>query len=223
MHVCVTIAFIVACLVSFRALFSQNERPKSNRPSARPAVPRKQPEGAGGSKPSAGYQSGGSTIVGQNSSNASRGTLNNMFQKSRFKVFQDSILDTCRTLEGLDDDDAMIEMDPLAMVDHERADVAYELGHIGGFQNMGQGTAQTIPIRSSHDSLENLNHEAAAECDSQGVSALDEEEQEFNAKNDVPRRRDTVLSHASQLSLDSLYMSRGDHSQRPSVDTHRGR
>lgn len=219
----VTLAFIVACLVSFRALFSQNERTKSNRPSVRPTPPRKQSEGAGGSKPSAGYRSGGSTIVGQGSSNASRGTLNNMFQKSRFRVFQDSILDTCRTLEGLDDDDAMVDMDPLATVDHERADVAYEPGRIGGFQNMVQGTAQTIPIRSSHDSLENFNHEVAAECDSQGVSAVDEEEQEFNAKNDAPRRRDTVLSHASQLSLDSLYMSRGDHSRRPSVDTHHRR
>lgn len=229
MHV---IAFIVACLVSFRALFSQNERLKPNKPAARPAAPERQSEkqskdfegGGSGSKPSAGgYHSGGSTAVGQGSSNASRGALNNIFQKNRFRVFQDSLLDTCRTLEGLDDD-ALVEMDPLATVDHERMDVALERGQIGGFQNMAHGPGQTIPVRSSHDSLENLNHEGAeraGECDSQGVSALGEEEPEFNAtKNDVPRRRDTVLSHASQLSLDSLYMSRGD---RPSVDTQRGR
>lgn len=241
------IAFIVACLVSFRALFSQNERARSKKPSVRPVAPRQLEAGGSGSKPSAGYQSGGSTVVGQNSSNASHGTLPKSGSRlfgaakgnSRFKIFQDSILDTCRTLEGLDvgDEDEYIDMDPLATVDHDRVGVTFELGHIGGFQNMAEGTGQTVPIRSSHDSLENLNQEAA-ERDSQGVSVLDPEEEvereeaekerqrererevEFNANNDGPRRRDTVLSHASQLSLDSLYMSRGDHSQRPSIDTH---
>lgn len=215
-------AFIVACLVSFRALFSQNERPSQT--GGRRAR-RKQPPGSG-SGPTPQYQSGGSTTIVGSSGNASRGTLNNVLQKSRFKLFQDSVLDTCRTLEGLgDDDESMIEMDPLATVDHTRPDVGAELGTIGGFQNMGEGTGQTVPIRSSHDSLENLNQDAA-ERDSQGVSVLDEEDYDRDAgfgKRDVPRRRDTVLSHTSQLSVDSLYMGRSDdRSERPSASMHGG-
>lgn len=208
----------MACLVSFRALFSQNERP----PKSKAQRARQYQQPGTGSKP-VNQSDGSTTIVGQgSSSNASRGTLNNVFRpKSRFKVFQDSILDTCRTLEGLDDDDAMVEMDPLATIDHTRPDITAELGNIGGFQNMVEGTGQTIPIRSSHDSLENLTHEQdAAERDSQGVSAMEENNDVDAEMGEVPRRRDTVSSNASQLSLDSLYMSRGDHSQRPSTDVH---
>lgn len=157
--------------------------------------------------------------MGNSSNNGSRGTLKDAFQKSRFRIFQDSILDTCRTLEGLDDDNETIDMDPLATIDHTRPEVNLELGQIGSFQNMEQGTGQTIPIRTSHDSLENLNHHGA-EHDSQGVSVMEEEE-EFNAGNDASRRRDTIRSHASQLSLDSLLLNRGGDSGRPSVDTYR--
>lgn len=173
------------------------------------------------------------------SGNASRGNLalhnrrsDKNIKKSRFRMFQDSILDTCRTLEwGDDDDEFMLEMDPLATVDHTRPDLEQALpGTIGGFQNMGEGTGQTIPVRSSHDSLENLNQEAApaGERDSQGVSALDEEEEERErekafGKRELPRRRDTVLSRGSQLSVDSLYMNQDDRPQRTSDSIHSGR
>lgn len=210
-------AFIVACLVSFRALFSQNTPP--SHPGAKRARP-KQP----GSGPTPEGHSGGSTTLVGSGGNASRGTLNlNKFQKSRFRVFQDSILDTCRTLERLDDDEYMIEMDPLATVDHTRPDIEAQLGRIGGFQNMEEGTGPTIPIRSSRDSLENLNQDTG-ERDSQGVSVLEEEghDAEFG-KRELPRRQDTVLSRGSQLSLDSLYINQDDRPGRDSASIRDGR
>lgn len=94
-------------------------------------------------KPARPYPSAdGSTTVLGSSGNGSRGN-SGFFQKKRFREFQDSILDTCRTLEGLDgdDDDSGYGRSPGAVELYRRSlpDVAAEQGHIGGLRDVVTG------------------------------------------------------------------------------------
>lgn len=81
----------MACLVSFRSLFVHHEQPSA---AARRAAEAQRPR-------SRYYPNRNSGRTPQQSGDGSRG--------SRFKQFQDSLLDTCRTLEGVfDDDDTLV-------------------------------------------------------------------------------------------------------------------
>lgn len=195
----------MACLVSFRALFAHE------RQSTTAAIRAPGQQHPGRYPP---YPSGGSTtIVGQGSGNASQGNLG-LFRKSRFKAFQDSILDTCRTLEGVEDNRSTFEMDFFAA---HQPDVVTEQGAIGGLRDMaGEDRDMDLTRDKHHRDVErdvDRHIERDVERDSQGVSILDDAADVADVADvaDWPRRRDTMLT--SQLSLDSLYMSRSSETE----------
>lgn len=231
-------AYLVACLVSFRALFTQHEGQSAaavlrRRRRGRPGQP--QP-GQGqrtpgqyypGSGPTPGHSGGSTTIVGQGSGNdGSRGSSGMFFRKARLKQFQDSILDTCRTLEGLGDDDddderTPVEMERLDSYLRQQPDVVAEQGNIGGLRDIvggrgGVGGGVEGQVRGFDDYSPREERLSDVERDSQGVSVLDET-LDSSAADRLPRRRDTVST--SQLSLDSLYMRRSSESARHLSET----
>ncbi|POS74560.1 hypothetical protein DHEL01_v207052 [Diaporthe helianthi] len=93
-------AFIVACLVSFRSLFVHREK-ATGAAARRAAAVQRRPSNYNP------YPSSGRTPQG--SGDGSRQNLGRL--RGRIKLFQDSVLDTCRTLEGiLDDGTTLVEM-----------------------------------------------------------------------------------------------------------------
>lgn len=161
--------------------------------------------------------------MGQGSGNdGSRGSSGLFFRKARLKGFQDSILDTCRTLEGLGDDDdderTPVEMERLeSYYRPQQPDVVAEQGHIGGLRDITGGRAAAAGegggggvFDDDYSPREVDEHQSDVELDSQGVSVLDEVPDSPEA---LPPRPDTVVS-MSQLSLDSLYMGRSSESVR---------
>ncbi|KAJ4423882.1 hypothetical protein N0V82_001466 [Gnomoniopsis sp. IMI 355080] len=106
-HIELCISVIVACLVSFRSLFihSRTQQSSSARRRAEALRPRS------GHSP---YPPGGNSSerTPRQSGNASRV---NLALRRQFKVWGDSVLDTCRTLEGMD-----FDHDGATLVDEER-------------------------------------------------------------------------------------------------------
>lgn len=169
-------AFIVACLVSFRSLFVHREQ--SSGAAKRAAAVQRRPSNYNP------YPSGSSRTP-QGSGNGSRGNLGRI--RGRIKLFQDSVLDTCRTLEGvLDDGTTLVEVSQRSQLGPVAEDEA--------------GAAEAQVRHPSPDEyeiqMEQLGREgevAAAGAPASGIVAAE----------DVPRRWGTVST--ARLSLDSLY------------------
>lgn len=95
----------MACIVSFRSLFAQRDQQSQRREIARRRRSVYNPYRGGSSSERTPWQSG----------NGSRGNLPAGIRK-RFMVFQDNVLDTCATLEGVtlnDEQDTIVEMPDL--------------------------------------------------------------------------------------------------------------
>lgn len=167
-------AFIVACLVSFRSLFVHREQ--SSGAARRAAAVQRRPSNYNP------YPSGSSRTP-QGSGNGSRGNLGRL--RGRIKLFQDSVLDTCRTLEGVLDDDGttLVEMSQRSQLGPVAED---EAGAVEAQQHRHPSPDEY----EVHMEQEGGRGEVAAVG---GPSPADE----------VPRRWGTVST--ARLSLDSLY------------------
>lgn len=139
---------------------------------------------------------GGSGTL-QGSGNGSRGNLAGF--RGRFKLFQDSVLDTCRTLEGVFDDEVtLVEMPELT----GRSQLGAISEHEGGI--VDEHGHDPDPVRD-HDDLEQ-NVEGETSHVAASVSPVSPVEQRGS-------------SGSASLSLDSLYIQetmpssqRGDRS-----------
>ncbi|ROV90351.1 hypothetical protein VMCG_09713 [Cytospora schulzeri] len=124
-HVELCTAFIVACLVSFRSLFVHREQQSSAAQRAaavrwrRSNNYRPYPAGVGGS----------GTLQG--SGDGSQRNLAGF--RGRVKLLEDSVLETCRTLEGVfDDEDTLVELtgrSHLGAVSEHEGEIVEEPGH----------------------------------------------------------------------------------------------
>lgn len=159
----------MACIVSFRSLFAQRDQQSQRREIARRRRSAYNPYRGGSSSDRTPWQSG----------NGSRGNLPSGIRK-RFMIFQDNVLDTCATLEGitLNDEDAMIEMPNLgARSDMEReARQTSEPGVLSPDQRRapgsvkpgqehrveGEGTRSMPSRRSSRDDIPSGNRQRAS-------------------------------------------------------------
>lgn len=173
-HIEFCTAFIVACLVSFRSLFVHREQ--SSGAARRAAAVQRRPSNYNP------YPSGSSRTP-QGSGNGSRGNLGRL--RGRIKLFQDSVLDTCRTLEGVLDDDGttLVEMSQRSQLGPVAED---EAGAVEAQQHRHPSPDEY----EVHMEQEGGRGEVAAVG---GPSPADE----------VPRRWGTVST--ARLSLDSLY------------------
>lgn len=164
-------AFIVACLVSFRSLFVHREQ--SSDAARRAAAMQRRPSNYNP------YPSGSSRTP-QGSGNGSRGNLGRF--RGRIKLFQDSVLDTCRTLEGvLDDGTTLVEMS--------------QRSQLGPVAEDEHGVAESQARQPSPDEYEIQGEQVGqGEVMAAGAPA---------PTGDVPRRWGTVST--ARLSLDSLY------------------
>ncbi|KUI64270.1 hypothetical protein VM1G_11073 [Cytospora mali] len=185
-HVELCIAFIVACLVSFRSLFVHREQQPS---AALRAAAMQRRRSHYHPYPAAVGDSG--TLQG--SGNGSRKTLVGF--RARISLFQDSVLDTCRTLEGVFDDEVtLVDMPELS----GRSDLGAVAGQDGGtIEEHAHDNGST----HVHDDLEHQG-EAITNIDTVSVSPMGQD------------RR----SVSTSLSLDSLYIQETQsRSQRGSV------
>lgn len=143
---------------------------------------------------------GGSGTL-QGSGDGSRGNLAGF--RGRVKLFQDSVLDTCRTLEGVfDDEDTLVELtqrSQLGTVPEHESGAAEEHGH-----------GHDHDATRHHDDLEQ-QAEGGTRLGAISVSPLSQTPVE-------PRRR----SGSASLSLDSLYIQETNtRSQRADEASHR--
>lgn len=104
-------AVIVACLVSFRSLFMHNRSQASIEAQRRAAAAAGQPRSGPYHYP----HGLSDERTPRHSGNASRGNLAGGL-RGQVKLWQDSVFDACRTLEGVDLDDG----DAATLVDEER-------------------------------------------------------------------------------------------------------
>ena len=171
-------AFIVACLVSFRSLFVHREQ--SSGAARRAAAVQRRPSHYNP------YPSGSSRTP-QGSGNGSRGDLGRI--RGRIKLFQDSVLDTCRTLEGVLDDDGttLVEIS--------------QRSQLGPVAEDDPGAVEAQVRHPSPDEYEVQMEQVGGEGEvaAAGASAAPG----IVAAEDVPRRWGTVST--ARLSLDSLY------------------
>lgn len=133
------------------------------------------------------YPSGSSrTPQGSGSGSGSRGNLGRL--RGRIKLFQDSVLDTCRTLEGvLDDGTTLVEMSQRS-----------ELGPVAEDEH---GAAESQARRPSPDEYEVQMERGGREGE---VAAAGDAPVPADTSNEgAPRRWGTVST--ARLSLDSLY------------------
>lgn len=164
-----SIAFIVACLVSFRSLFVHREQSAQ-----RAAAVQRRPSNYNP------YPSGSSRTP-QGSGNGSRGNLGRL--RGRIKLFQDSVLDTCRTLEGvLDDGTTLVDMSQRS-----------QLGPVA------EDETGVMEMQSRHPSPDEYEVQMEQEGGHGEVAAVGAPA----ATENVPRRWGTVST--GRLSLDSLY------------------
>ncbi|KAH8777394.1 hypothetical protein F5883DRAFT_543425 [Diaporthe sp. PMI_573] len=182
-HIEFCTAFIVACLVSFRSLFVHHEQ--SSGAARRAAALQRRPSNYNP------YPSG-SGPTPQVSGNASKGNLSRL--RGRMKLFQDSVLDTCRTLEGvLDDGTTLVEMSQWST----------QLGPVVEDEPVAAGAgagAGADDRRPSPDEFEVERDSGEGEGEVRAVSPPDPAEY---AEGRVPRRWRTVST--GRLSVDSLY------------------
>lgn len=175
-------AFIVACLVSFRSLFVHREQ--SSGAARRAAALQRRPSNYN-------PYPGSSGRTPQGSGSGSKGNLGRV--RGRMKLFQDSVLDTCRTLEGvLDDGTTLVELS--------------QRSQLGPVAEGDPGAVEAQPHREpSPDEYEVERDEeegaAAAPVDAAPAPA---EAPAVPAAEGVPRRWGTVST--TRLSLDSLYL-----------------
>lgn len=115
----------MACIVSFRSLFAQRDQQSQRREIAQRRRSVYNPYRGGSSSDRTPWQSG----------NGSRGNLPAGIRK-RFVIFQDNVLDTCATLEGvtLNDEDPTVEMPDL----RARSDMERAAGQTGDQAVLGQ-------------------------------------------------------------------------------------
>ncbi|KUI61339.1 hypothetical protein VP1G_08493 [Cytospora mali] len=171
-HVELCTAFIVACLVSFRSLFVYREQQSSAALRAAAMQRRRShyhpyPAAVGGS----------GTLQG--SGNGSRGTLAGF--RGRIKLFQDSVLETCRTLEGVFDGEVtLVDMPELSGRSHLVAVAEHESGTIE---------------EHAHENISNHVHDDL-EHQGEGITVLD-------TVSVSPMEQDR-RSASTSLSLDSL-------------------
>lgn len=120
----------MACIVSFRSLFAQRDQQSQRREIAQRRRSVYNPYRGGSSSERTPWQSG----------NGSRGNLPAGIRK-RFMIFQDNILDTCATLEGvtLNDEDPVVEMPDLGT----RADMERAAGQTGEPESVRQDQKRT--------------------------------------------------------------------------------
>ncbi|KAL1866843.1 hypothetical protein Daus18300_006546 [Diaporthe australafricana] len=197
-HIEFCTAFIVACLVSFRSLFVHREQ--SSGAARRAAALQRRPSnynpypGSSGRTPQG---SGGGSGGGGSKGNPGRGGV-----RGRMKLFQDSVLDTCRTLEGvLDDGTTLVELSQRSA-----------LGAVAEDEQPRDVEAQQQNREPSPDEYEVQRDEeeeereavVAAPVDAAAAPAPAEETPAVPAAEGVPRRWGTVST--TRLSLDSLYL-----------------
>lgn len=174
-------AFTIACLVSFRSLFVHREQ--SSGAARRAAAVQRRPSNYNP------YPSGGlSGRTPQDSGNGSRGNLGRL--RGRIKVFQDSVLDTCRTLEGvLDDGTTLVEMS--------------QRSQLGPVAEDGPWDVEAQDRRPSPDEYEVQMEQESGLGEVAAAAASSGPAQAATAAGGVPRRWRTVST--ARLSLDSLY------------------
>lgn len=169
-------AFIVACLVSFRSLFVHREQ--SSGAARRAAAVQRRPSNYN-------PYPGSSGRTPQGSGNASRGNLGRV--RGRMKLFQDSVLDTCRTLEGvLDDGTTLVELSQRS-----------QLGPVT------EDEPRDIEAQHREPSPDEFQVERDEEVETAPV-ASPAPAPPVSPTQDVPRRWNTVST--GRLSLDSLYL-----------------
>lgn len=174
-------AFTIACLVSFRSLFVHREQ--SSGAARRAAAVQRRPSNYNP------YPSGGlSGRTPQDSGNGSRGNLGRL--RGRIKLFQDSVLDTCRTLEGvLDDGTTLVEMS--------------QRSQLGPVAENGPGDVEAQGRRPSPDEYEVQMEQESGLGEVTAAAASPAPAQAAATAEGVPRRWRTVST--ARLSLDSLY------------------
>lgn len=202
----------MACIVSFRSLFSQRDQQSQRREIARRRRSVYNPYRGGSSSDRTPWQSG----------NGSRGNLPAGIRK-RFMIFQNTILDTCATLEGvtLNDEDTMVEMPDLgARSDMERA--AGQTGEPGVLSQdqrrapgtvkpgqehraEGEGTRSMPPRHSSRDDRTSDNGQRAS-VDSYLVG---EEPSPVSSRGGRSHSVSGPSSQGRQPSVDSLIIQGG--------------
>lgn len=155
--------------MSFRSLFVHREQ--SSDAARRAAAVQRRPSNYNP------YPSGSSRTP-QGSGNGSRGNLGRF--RGRIKLFQDSVLDTCRTLEGvLDDGTTLVEMSQRS-----------QLGPVA------EDEPGVVEAQARHPSPDEYEVQEGGQGEVAAVGAPSPAE-------DVPRRWGTVST--GRLSLDSLY------------------
>lgn len=188
-------AFIVACLVSFRSLFVHREQ--NSGAARRAAAVQRRPSNYNP------YPSSGRTP--QDSGNGSRGNLGRL--RGRIKLFQDSVLDTCRTLEGvLDDGTTLVEMSQRST----------QLGPVTEDEHVATGTDARRPSPDEYevDRDSGSREGEVRPAGGSGPAAFPQES--------VPRRWRTVST--GRLSVDSLYQHEETRTVSPeTVESHRDR
>lgn len=217
-------AFIVACLVSFRSLFVHREQ--SSGAAKRAAALQRRPSNYNP------YPSGSSRTP-QGSGSGSRGNLGRL--RGRIKLFQDSVLDTCRTLEGvLDDGTTLVEMSqrselrPVAEDEHGIAGAQarqaspdeYEMERVGGEGAVAASGAAPVPADTSNEGVPRRWRTVSTTR-----LSLDSLYQQDTVSSRSPttadsrqERRSIVVSEPSPLALNPVYPSWG----RDSPDEERG-
>lgn len=180
-------AFIVACLVSFRSLFVHREQ--SSGAARRAAAVQRRPSNYNP------YPSSGRTPQG--SGNASKGNLGRL--RGRIKLFQDSVLDTCRTLEGvLDDGTTLVEMSARST---QLGPVAEDEPVAAGAEGPRHPSPDEYEVERDSGEGEGVVHAVGGP----GPAAF--------PADSVPRRWRTVST--GRLSLDSLYQREETRSVSP--------
>ncbi|KAK2596589.1 hypothetical protein N8I77_013470 [Diaporthe amygdali] len=175
-HIEFCTAFIVACLVSFRSLFVHREQ--SSGAARRAAAVQRRPSNYN-------PYPGSSGRTPQGSGNASRGNLGRV--RGRMKLFQDSVLDTCRTLEGvLDDGTTLVELSQRS-----------QLGPVM------EDEPRDIEAQHREPSPDEFQVERDEEVETAPVAAT-APASTASPTQEVPRRWNTVST--GRLSLDSLYL-----------------
>lgn len=194
-HIEFCTAFIVACLVSFRSLFVHREQ--NSGAARRAAAVQRRPSNYNP------YPSSGRTP--QDSGNGSRGNLGRL--RGRIKLFQDSVLDTCRTLEGvLDDGTTLVEMSQRST----------QLGPVTEDEHVATGTDARRPSPDEYevDRDSGSREGEVRPAGGSGPAAFPQES--------VPRRWRTVST--GRLSVDSLYQHEETRTVSPeTVESHRDR
>ncbi|CAN8098346.1 unnamed protein product [Discula destructiva] len=200
-HIELCISVIVACLVSFRSLFRHSREPNTSEAQRRAAALRRR---SGHNQLSPGGESNERTP--QQSGDASRSDLG--FRR-QFKVWGDSVLDTCRTLEGVDSDDAT------TLVDNE-----HDLSELHQDVEAGHGGREEPELFAGHaDQVAGPEMPGARERQPSIDSLLIMEETQFHGAGSDDHRG--LTNHGMGASPESSYHQRpsfDSRNQAPSLD-----